>query len=114
MTLLRIFAWAIALGTAFLMVVGSYPPEFLAADAIAVLLLIIAALIPREDWALPTLLSGFAFSLGVFVVAFGARMMGGDLALPLLPGVLASATGAGMAIHRCGRMISGTAGRRIY
>ncbi|MBC9247701.1 hypothetical protein H4P12_13540 [Paracoccus sp. 11-3] len=114
MTLLRVFAWAIVLGTAFLMVVGSYPPEFLIADAIAVFLLIVAALIPREDWALPALLSGFAFSLGVFVVAFGARAVGGDLGLPLLLGVLISTVAAGMAILRCARMLTQAAGRAAF
>lgn len=106
MTLLRIFAWVIALGTAFLMVVGSYPPEFLVAGAIAVFLLIIAALTPRDHWALPILLSGFAFSLGVFVVALGARMVDGDLGMSLLPGLLVSAAAGAAAIRRSALLLS--------
>ncbi|WBU61026.1 hypothetical protein [Paracoccus albus] len=94
MKLLRIAAFVIAGVTAFLMLAGSHPPEFMVADAIVVALLVIGGALPQARMSLPLMLAGFAFALGVFVVAFGAAAFAGEPALPLLAGILGCAAGS--------------------
>lgn len=94
MKLLRIAAFVIAGVTAFLMIAGSHPPEFLVADGIVVALLAIGGALPQARLSLPVMLAGFAFALGVFVVAYGAAAFAGEPALPLLAGILGCAAGS--------------------
>lgn len=100
MTPLRILALGTAAVTALLLVVGSHDAEFVAADLVVVALLVAGALVPNPRWAVPALLAGFAFALGVYVVAFGATVAEEEPSYALVAGVLTCLVAAALAVRR--------------
>lgn len=66
---MRVGAVLAAVVTAWLLVVGDHPTEFVVGDTVLVVALCAAAALPGDGRALPWLVAAFGFSAGVFVVA---------------------------------------------
>lgn len=80
---MRVGALVAAAVTALLLVVGDHPPEFVVADAILVVALVVAAAVPASLGAMPWLVGAFGFSAGVFTVAFARSFSEGGVNIPV-------------------------------
>jgi hypothetical protein len=97
--LLRVGAAAIAAVTALLLVIGDHPVEFVVADLLVVVLLVVAAVLPRGRRSLMGLAIAFGVGLGVFTVAFAASVDDGATSWPLASAVVGCVLGIALALH---------------
>ncbi len=93
---MRVGAVLAAAITALLLVVGDHPPEFVVADLLLVVGLLVAAALPSRSGALPWLVAAFGFSAGVFTVAFARSISEDGLSIPV--GVAAGACAVAVAV----------------
>jgi hypothetical protein len=97
--LLRLAAATIAAVTALLLVIGDHPVEFVVADLLVVVLLVVAAVLPAGRLAVMGQAIAFGVGLGVFTVAFAASAENGAISWPLASAVLGCALGIALALR---------------
>lgn len=97
--LLRVGAAAIAAVTALLLVIGDHPMEFVVADLLVVVLLVVAAVLPAGRLSLMGLAIAFGVGLGVFTVAFAASVDSGAANWAVASAVVACLLGIALAVR---------------